>query len=103
LVFPLIAGELEVGQMELHSDEFDILAVIKFLSWGLKDLLQQKEIAFNMDVDETVSQLLTSHFVLGDKQRIVQTLGEALPQPFSYFCISIFWVNPPSGQRYSLF
>jgi hypothetical protein len=103
LVFPLIAGELEVGQMELHSDEFDILAVIKFLSWGLKDLLQQKEIAFNMDVDETVSQLLTSHFVLGDKQRIVQTLGEALPQSFSYFCISIFWVNPPGGQRYSLF
>jgi signal transduction histidine kinase len=78
LVFPLIAGELEVGQMELHSDEFDILAVIKFLSWGLKDLLQQKEIAFNMDVDETVSQLLTSHFVLGDKQRIVQTLGNFL-------------------------
>ncbi len=62
--------------MELHSDELDILALIKFLAWGLKDLLQQKEIAFNMDVDEFVNKLLTSHFVLGDKQRIVQTLGK---------------------------
>ncbi len=81
--------------MELHSDEFDILAVIKFLSWGLKDLLQQKEIAFNMDVDETVSQLLTSHFVLGDKQRIVQTLGEALPQIFFLFLHINFLGEPP--------
>ncbi|CAK9860138.1 unnamed protein product [Sphagnum jensenii] len=71
-------GQWEVGQMELHSDELDILAVIKFLAWGLKDLLQQKEIAFNMDVDEFVNKLLTSHFVLGDKQRIVQTLGNFL-------------------------
>ncbi len=66
-----------MGQIELHNDEFDILAVIKFLSWGLKDLLQQKEIAFNMDIDEIVSKLLASHFVLGDKQQIVQTLGKA--------------------------
>jgi len=72
-----IAGQWEVGQMELQNDEFDILAVIKFLSWGLKDLLQQKEIAFNMDIDEIVSKLLASHFVLGDKQQIVQTLGKA--------------------------
>ena len=38
--------------MELHKDEFDILAVIKFLSWGLKDLLEQKDIAFNTNVDK---------------------------------------------------
>lgn len=62
--------------MELHKDEFDILAVIKFLSWGLKDLLEQKEIAFNMNIDELASKLLTSHRVIGDKQRVVQTLGE---------------------------
>lgn len=62
--------------MELHKDEFDILAVIKFLSWGLKDLLEQKEIVFNMNIDDLASKLLTSHKVIGDKQRVVQTLGE---------------------------
>lgn len=72
----LFAGQWEGGQMELHKDEFDILAVIKFLSWGLKDLLEQKEIAFNMNIDEFASKLLTDHRVIGDKQRVVQTLGE---------------------------
>ncbi|KAG0569370.1 hypothetical protein KC19_6G085800 [Ceratodon purpureus] len=71
-------GQWEGGQMELHKDEFDILAVIKFLSWGLKDLLEQKEIAFNMNIDELASKLLTSHRVIGDKQRVVQTLGNFL-------------------------
>lgn len=70
------AGQWEGGQMELHKDEFDILAVIKFLSWGLKDLLEQKEIAFNMNIDEFANKLLTDHRVIGDKQRVVQTLGE---------------------------
>ena len=69
-------GQWEGGQMELHKDEFDILAMIKFLSWGLKDLLEQKNIAFNMNIDELVSNLLTSNRVIGDKQRVVQTLGE---------------------------
>lgn len=71
-----VAGQWEVGQMELHKDEFDILAVINFLSWGLKDLLEQKQITFNMNVDDLANQLLTSHCVIGDKQRVVQTLGE---------------------------
>lgn len=71
-------GQWEGGQMELHKDEFDILAVIKFLSWGLKDLLEQKEIAFNMNIDEFASKLLTDHRVIGDKQRVVQTLGNFL-------------------------
>jgi len=71
-------GQWEGGQMELHKDEFDILAVIKFLSWGLKDLLEQKEIAFNMNIDEYASKLLTDHRVIGDKQRVVQTLGNFL-------------------------
>jgi hypothetical protein len=70
------AGQWEGGQMELHKDEFDILAMIKFLSWGLKDLLEQKNIAFNMNIDDLASRLLTSHRVIGDKQRVVQTLGE---------------------------
>ncbi|XP_024368117.1 uncharacterized protein [Physcomitrium patens] len=71
-------GQWEGGQMELHKDEFDILAVIKFLSWGLKDLLEQKDIAFKMNIDSLASQLLTSHRVIGDKQRVVQTLGNFL-------------------------
>ncbi|CAK9222352.1 unnamed protein product [Sphagnum troendelagicum] len=83
-------GQWEVGQMELHNDEFDILAVIKFLSWGLQDLLQQKEIAFNMDIDEIVSKLLASHFVLGDKQQIVQTLGNFLSNAVKF--------TPPGGK-----
>ncbi|KAG0613163.1 hypothetical protein M758_6G081500 [Ceratodon purpureus] len=71
-------GQWEGGQMELHKDEFDILAVIRFLAWGLKDLLEQKEIAFNMNIDELANKLLTSHRVIGDKQRVVQTLGNFL-------------------------
>ena len=62
--------------MELHKDEFDILAVIRFLAWGLKDLLEQKDIVFNMNIDDFASKLLTEHRVIGDKQRVVQTLGE---------------------------
>jgi len=73
--------------MELHKDEFDILAVIKFLSWGLKDLLEQKEIAFKMNIDEFASKLLTDYRVIGDKQRVVQTLGEFQHALFASFVI----------------
>lgn len=62
--------------MELHRDEFDLMTVIKFLSWGLKDLIEQKNITFNMNVDDLANKLLTTNRVVGDKQRIVQTLGE---------------------------
>ncbi|XP_024386790.1 uncharacterized protein [Physcomitrium patens] len=71
-------GQWEGGEMELHKEEFDILAVIRFLSWGLKDLLEQKDIVFNMNIDSVASELLTSHRVVGDKQRVVQTLGNFL-------------------------
>ena len=69
--------------MELHRDEFDLLTVIKFLSWGLKDLIEQKNITFNMNVDDLANKLLTANRVVGDKQRIVQTLGE-------YCCTEFF-------------
>jgi CheY-like chemotaxis protein len=64
--------------MELHRDEFDLMTVIKFLSWGLKDLIEQKNITFNMNVDDVANKLLTTNRVVGDKQRIVQTLGNFL-------------------------
>lgn len=69
--------------MELHRDEFDLMTVIKFLSWGLKDLIEQKNITFNMNVDDVANKLLTTNRVVGDKQRIVQTLGE-------YCCTDLF-------------
>lgn len=74
--------------MELHKDEFDILAVIRFLSWGLKDLLEQKDIAFKMNIDDFASKLLTEHRVIGDKQRVVQTLGG-----FQHACVLFVWVS----------
>jgi hypothetical protein len=76
IVLKTVAGQWESGQMELHREEFDILTVVRFLSWGLKDLLEQKQIAFNMNIDDMTSKLLASHHVVGDKQRIVQTLGD---------------------------
>ncbi len=48
---------------------------MRFLSWGLKDLLEQKQITFNMTIDDMTNKLLASHHVVGDKQRLVQTLG----------------------------
>lgn len=69
--------------MELHRDEFDLMTVIKFLSWGLKDLIEQKNITFGMNVDDVANKLLTTNRVVGDKQRIVQTLGE-------YCCTDLF-------------
>ncbi|XP_024371609.1 uncharacterized protein [Physcomitrium patens] len=86
-------GQWEGGEMELHKEEFDILAVIKFLSWGLKDLLEQKDIVFNMNIDSVASELLTSHRVVGDKQRVVQTLGNFLSNAVKF---------TPSGGRLDL-
>jgi signal transduction histidine kinase len=77
-------GQWESGQMELHREEFDILTVVRFLSWGLKDLLEQKQIAFNMNIDDMTSKLLASHHVVGDKQRIVQTLGNFLSNAIKF-------------------
>jgi hypothetical protein len=74
-----VAGQWEVGQVELRREEFDILTVVRFLSWGLKDLLEQKQITFNMTIDDKTNKLLASHHVVGDKQRIVQTLGDQPP------------------------
>ncbi len=48
---------------------------MRFLSWGLKDLLEQKQITFNMTIDDMTNKLLASHHVVGDKQRLMQTLG----------------------------
>jgi hypothetical protein len=52
---------------------------VRFLSWGVKDLLEQKHITFNMTIDDMTNKLLASHHVVGDKQCIVQTLGDQPP------------------------
>jgi hypothetical protein len=78
-VFGNLLRQWKVGQVELHREEFDILTVVRFLSWGLKDLLEQKQITFNMTIDDMTNKLLASHHVVGDKQRIVQTLGDQPP------------------------
>lgn len=85
------AGQWEDGRMELTNDEFDLLAVIKFLSWGLRDLLDQKQIQFNMHIDALAKKCLAQHRVVADKHRVVQTLGDH--QPCLYFskCPSGCW------------
>ncbi|XP_002993716.2 uncharacterized protein LOC9638456 [Selaginella moellendorffii] len=71
-------GNWEEGRIELHRDVFDLLAVVKFLAWGLKDLLEQKQISLNIDIDPVASKILKSHNIVGDKHRTVQTLGNFL-------------------------
>ncbi len=39
------------------QEEFDILTVVRFLSWGLKDLLEQNHINFNMTIDDMTNKL----------------------------------------------
>ncbi|KAH9310853.1 hypothetical protein KI387_025888, partial [Taxus chinensis] len=68
-------GHDEGGTMELHMEEFFLLAVLKFLVWGLKDLISHKNICFKMDIEPMVESLLTTYHVVGDKNRVVQTLG----------------------------
>ncbi|BBN00501.1 protein MpHK-like [Marchantia polymorpha subsp. ruderalis] len=77
-------GQWEVGQMEVHKDEFGLLGVINFLSWGLKELLDQNQISFKLNIDPTAQELLTMHNVIGDKQRIVQTLGNFLSNAIKF-------------------
>lgn len=71
-------GQWEGGVIELNLEEFDLLGVIEFLSWGLKDLLYQKQICFTMNVDPIAKAVLASNHVIGDKHRILQTLGNFL-------------------------
>eukprot|EP00246_Nothoceros_aenigmaticus_P012302 TRINITY_DN3768_c0_g1_i1.p1 TRINITY_DN3768_c0_g1~~TRINITY_DN3768_c0_g1_i1.p1 ORF type:complete len:668 (-),score=115.23 TRINITY_DN3768_c0_g1_i1:1369-3213(-) len=83
-------GQWEDGRMELTHDEFDLLAVIKFLSWGLKDLLDQKQIRFRMHIDALSSKYLGTHHVVADKHRVVQTLGNFLSNAMKF--------TPPGGK-----
>lgn len=71
-------GHWEEGVMELNLEEFDLLGLVKFLSWGLKDLLYQKQMCFSMSVDPIAKAVLSSNHVLGDKHRVLQTLGNFL-------------------------
>ncbi len=57
LCFSNDVGQWEVGQVELRREEFDILTVVRFLSWGLKDLLEQKQITFNMTIDDMATMV----------------------------------------------
>jgi phage pi2 protein 07 len=57
LCFSNDVGQWEVGQVELRREEFDILTVVRFLSWGLKDLLEQKHITFNMTIDDMATMV----------------------------------------------
>ncbi|KAL2652372.1 hypothetical protein R1flu_020500 [Riccia fluitans] len=77
-------GQWEVGQMVLNTDEFSLLGVINFLSWGLKDLIDQNQISFTMNIDPKAQELLATHSVIGDKQRIVQTLGNFLSNAIKF-------------------
>ncbi|GLJ45600.1 hypothetical protein SUGI_0959930 [Cryptomeria japonica] len=68
-------GQDEGRAMELHLEEFYLLTVLEFLVWGLKDLISHKKICFKMDIEPMVKSLLTTYCVVGDKNRVVQTLG----------------------------
>ncbi|KAI5075221.1 hypothetical protein GOP47_0009875 [Adiantum capillus-veneris] len=71
-------GQWEDGAMELNVEEFDLLGLVKFLLWGLKDLLYQKQMRFSMSIDPDSREVLSSNHVLGDKHRVLQTLGNFL-------------------------
>ncbi|MCO5613156.1 hypothetical protein L7F22_067432 [Adiantum nelumboides] len=71
-------GQWEDGAMELNVEEFDLLGLVKFLLWGLKDLLYQKQMRFSMSIDPAAKSVLSSNHVLGDKHRVLQTLGNFL-------------------------
>ncbi|KAL3677364.1 hypothetical protein R1sor_027312 [Riccia sorocarpa] len=77
-------GQWEVGQMVVNKDEFSLLGVINFLSWGLKDLIDQNQISFRMNIDPKAQEILSMHNVVGDKQRIVQTLGNFLSNAIKF-------------------
>jgi len=68
-------GQGEDGSLQLHMEDFDLLQVVKFLVWGLKDLLFHNKISFKMNIEATVENLLMTYRVIGDKHRVVQTLG----------------------------
>lgn len=71
-------GQWEDAVMELNLEEFDLLGLVKFLLWGLKDFLYQKQLRFSMDIDPVAKTVLSSNHVLGDKNRVLQTLGNFL-------------------------
>ncbi|XP_057845576.1 uncharacterized protein LOC131054991 [Cryptomeria japonica] len=68
-------GQDESRTMELHPEEFYLLTVLKFLVWGLKDLISHKKICFKMDIEPMVESFLMTYCVFGDKNRVVQILG----------------------------
>ncbi|KAH7299698.1 hypothetical protein KP509_24G025100 [Ceratopteris richardii] len=71
-------GNWEDGVMQLRTEEFDLFGVLKFILWGLKDLLYEKHINFTIKMDSTTKGVLKSDHVLGDKHRVLQTLGNFL-------------------------
>ncbi|GAQ79945.1 Putative histidine kinase containing cheY-homologous receiver domain [Klebsormidium nitens] len=71
-------SQWEDNKLDLRTDNFDLLAVVRFLSWGLRDLLDQKNINFGMVIDPRARAVLSSHKTVGDKHRVVQVLGQFL-------------------------
>lgn len=86
-------GQGEDGSLQLHMEDFDLLQVVKFLVWGLKDLLFHSKISFKMNIEPMVESLLMTYRVIGDKHRVVQTLGIFLSNAVKF---------TPSGGRLEL-
>ena len=72
-------SKIEAGRLELVAENFAVRPLIDTISNNLRVLAEQKNLAFDVDIDEKVPMLL-----LGDKDRLSQVLINLLSNAFKF-------------------